>query len=97
MLKKIRFAIIIAILVFSYLPVFTKLQELKQKLKETQAEITLIQQRNTVLEEVITQMRTNPDFLAVVARDKMGVVKKGETVIKIVREKDPKFYTQDSI
>lgn len=97
MLKKIRFAIIITILVFSYLPVFTKLQELKQKLKETQAEITLIQQRNTVLEEVITQMRTNPDYLAVVARDKMGVVKKGETVIKIVREKDPEFYTQDSI
>lgn len=97
MLKKIRFAIIIIILVFSYLPVFTKLQELKQKLKETQAEIVLIQQRNMALEEVITQMRTNLDYLAVVARDKMGVVKKGETVIKIVREKAPKVYTQDSI
>ncbi|MFH1692174.1 MAG: septum formation initiator family protein [Candidatus Omnitrophota bacterium] len=97
MLKNIRFLIIMSILLFSYLPAFTKLQELKQRLKETQAETLKVKQENLDLEEKIKQMRTNPDYLAVVARDKMGVVKKGETVIKIVRQQDEDVFSQDSI
>lgn len=97
MLKNVRFLIIMSILLFSYLPAFTKLQELKQRLKETQVEILKVKQENLDLEEKITQMQTNPEYLAVVARDRMGVVKKGETVIKIVRQRDEDVFSQDSI
>ncbi len=97
MLKNARFFIIIVILLFAYLPAFTKLQELRQRLKDTQEEILKAKQKNFDLEEEITQMETNPDYLAVVARDKMGVVKKGETVFKIVRQPDKDVLSQDSI
>ncbi len=86
MLKKFRFFIIIFILVLVFLPGFAKLQELKQKLAETESKLRESQKQNYFLEEKIGQMRNNPDYLEIVAREKMGVVKKGETVIKLIRD-----------
>lgn len=85
MLKKFRLFIIISILVLIYLPGFSRLQELKGKLIETESRIRRTQAENALLEDKIVRMN-NQAYLEIVAREKMGVVKKGETVIKIIRE-----------
>ncbi|MBI5873554.1 MAG: septum formation initiator family protein [Candidatus Omnitrophica bacterium] len=85
MLKNLRFFIIIFILVALFLPGFAKLQELKSKLADMEDEIRKTQSQNALLEEKIAKM-SNQAYLEIVAREKMGVVKKGETVIKIIRE-----------
>ncbi len=86
MLKKFRFFIIIILLVLCYIPGFAKFQELKQKFKDTQAEVRKVQKQNLALEKEIARLKNSQDYLEIVAREKMGVVKKGETVIKIIRE-----------
>jgi cell division protein FtsB len=86
MLKKFRLFIIIGILILLFLPGFAKLQELKQKLSDTEAEILKTQKQNAILEEKIAQMKGNQEYLENVAREKMGVVRKGETVLKIIHE-----------
>jgi len=95
MLQKFRLFIIIGILVLIFLPGFAKLQELKVKLADIEARIRRTQRDNAFLEERIAQM-DNKEYLEIVAREKMGVVKKGETVIKIIREGED-MPSEDSI
>jgi len=90
MLQKFRFFIIIGMLVVIFLPGFAKLQELRVKLSDIETRIRQTQRENARLEERIAQMK-NKEYLEIVAREKMGVVKKGETVIKIIRDgEEPK-------
>ncbi len=70
------------------------MQELKVKLTDIEARIRRTQRDNALLEERIAQM-DNKEYLEIVAREKMGVVKKGETVIKIIRE-DEDMSSEDS-
>lgn len=86
MLQKFKFFIIIGILILAFLPGFARLQELKQKLADIQDQIEKVQKQNAAFEERITQLQSNQDYLEIVAREQMGVVKKGETVLKIVHE-----------
>ncbi len=86
MLKSFRLFIIIFILFLIFLPGFTKMQELRQRLRDAEDNIRKTQRENALLEEKIAQMKTNQEYLEIVAREKMGVVRKGETVIKIVPE-----------
>jgi cell division protein FtsB len=86
MLKKFRLLTIIGVLFFIYLPGFSKLQELKQRLNDAESEIRRVHRENYDLEQKIVSMRTDREALEIVAREKMGVVKKGETVLKIISE-----------
>ena len=86
MLKSLRFFIIIVVIVLLFLPGFTKLQELKQKFRDTEELMRKTQKENYLLEQRISQLKNDPHYLEIVARDKMGLVKKGEMVLKIVRE-----------
>ena len=85
MLKKFRFFTIIIVLILLFLPGFAKLQELKQKLSDIEDEIQKTQREVVLFEKKIAQMK-NQEYLEIVAREKMGIVKKGETVIKIIQE-----------
>ncbi len=85
-MKNLRIFIILVILFLIFLPGFAKLQELKTKLAETEEKIRKVQRQNAVLEQRIAQMQNNTAYLEMVARDKLGIVKKGETVLKIVRD-----------
>lgn len=85
-MKNFRLFIIIFILVLIFLPGFAKLQEMRQKLNDTENRIRQVQRRNAALEERIAQLQNNTQYLEMVAREKMGMVRKGETVLKIVRE-----------
>jgi cell division protein FtsB len=73
----------------AFLPGFAKLQELKTRLWETEEATREAQQQIVLLEQRIEQMKTDRDYLEMVAREKLGVVRKGETVVKIVTEDNP--------
>jgi cell division protein FtsB len=84
MLKKFRFFFIIFILILIFLPGFAKLQELRLRFSETETQTRKTQKENYLLEQKISQMQTNPEYVEIVAREKMGVVKKGETILRFV-------------
>ena len=76
--------IITIIIVVVFLPSYTKMQELKQKNLEFQERITELEARSKKLEEEQQFLRNNPDYLEKIAREKMGLIRQGETVYKIV-------------
>ena len=86
MLKSLRLYIIIGILLLVFLPGFSKIQELRARLQEAQAKLEETQRHNAQLEERISRLQSDEDTMEMVARERLGVVKKGETVIKIIRE-----------
>lgn len=98
-MKNLRIFIILVILFLIFLPGFAKLQELKTKLAETEEKIRRAQRQNAILEQRIAQMQNNTAYLEMVARDKLGIVKKGETVLKIVRDDGtvPENTTQNAL
>ncbi len=93
-MKNLRLFIILVILFIVFLPGFAKLQELKAKLAETEEKIRKAQRQNVILEQRIAQLQNNTAYLEMVARDKMGIVKKGETVLKIVHEDEAGMVNQ---
>ncbi len=74
-------AVVIALL---FLPSYSKMQELKQKNQEFTDRIKYLTARNKSLEEERQHLLTNPEYLEKVAREKMGLIRQGETVYKIV-------------
>ena len=83
-MKTLRLFIIIFILFLIFLPGFAKVQELKARLRDAEDSFRRVQEENAGLEDRIAQMRNSTDYMEMVAREKMGVVKKGETVLKMV-------------
>ena len=84
-----RFLLIFAavvILLLIYLPGFVKLQELKQKNIELGNEIVKTKKENISLQKEKKKLENDISSLEAVARDKMGVVRKGEIIYKIVPE-----------
>jgi len=96
MLKSLRLYIIIGILLLVFLPGFSKIQELRARLREAQAKLEETQQQNALFEERITRLQSDEDTMEMVARERLGVVKKGETVIKIIREGEDETVAPDS-
>jgi cell division protein FtsB len=84
MLKKAYWLFIFAVLIFViFLPGYTKLQDLKQKNLEFEERIEQLKKENLTLEKRIERLQKDPATLEKVAREKMGVVRKGEVVYKI--------------
>ncbi len=84
MLKKAYWLFAIAVLIFVvFLPGYTKLQDLKQKNLEFEERIKQLKEENSVLSIKIERLQKDPASLEKVAREKMGVVRKGEVVYKI--------------
>ncbi|MEW5758608.1 MAG: septum formation initiator family protein [Candidatus Omnitrophota bacterium] len=78
----VLFIAIIAIIVF--FPGYSKLEQLNQKNKELNHRIVELKRENVSLKTNIEKLKNDPFYLEKVAREKMGVVKKGEVVYKIV-------------
>ena len=76
--------IIVVVVALLFLPSYTKMQELKQKNQEFTLKIQELDARNKKLEEERRFLLTNPDYLEKVAREKMGLIRPGEKVYKIV-------------
>ncbi|MFQ5952028.1 MAG: septum formation initiator family protein [Candidatus Omnitrophota bacterium] len=75
------FAIFI-LLAAIFLPGFSKLQKLRRENTELQRRIMLLKEHNEVLREEVANMQEDPGYVEKKAREKLGVIKKGEIIYK---------------
>jgi cell division protein FtsB len=85
MLKKI-FSVsgIVFFLLIIFLPSYTKLQELRDRNRDLEVKIKHLSIENTLLQQELKRIESDPIYQEKIAREKMGVVRKGEIPIKIV-------------
>ena len=85
MLKKAfgLFGVTVFLLVL-FLPGYTKLRELRDKNSDLQIKIRRLNVENTLLQQELKRIESDPVYQEKIAREKMGVVRKGEIPIKIV-------------
>ncbi|MBI4707463.1 MAG: septum formation initiator family protein [Candidatus Omnitrophica bacterium] len=70
-----------------FLPGYTKLQDLRDKNSDLEKKIKQVNIENSLLQEELKRVTADPVYQEKIAREKMGVVRKGEIPIKIVPEK----------
>lgn len=86
--NKILFLLgIIILLLIIFLPGYTKLQELRDKNRDLETQIKRLNIENALLQEEIKRIESDPFYQEKIAREKLGVVRKGEVPVKIVPEK----------
>lgn len=71
-----------------FLPGYTKLQELRDNNRDLTTKIKRLNVENALLQQELSRLDNDPLYQEKVAREKMGVVRKGEIPIKIVPEKE---------
>ena len=74
------FAVLLLVL---FLPGYTKLQELRAKNRQLAEKFRRMVVDNSLLQEELKRVENDPVYQEKIARDKMGVVRKGEIPIKI--------------
>lgn len=66
----------------------TEIAKLKVKLSQQLAENRLLKEQNQKLLEEINALKQNPELLEEKAREKLGLIKPGETFIRIIPKDD---------
>ncbi len=89
MILKKAFSIfgVLFFLLIIFLPGYTKLQELRDKNHDLETKIKYLNVENALLQQELKRIEIDPIYQEKIARDKMGIVRKGEIPIKIVPEK----------
>ncbi|MCK9571948.1 MAG: septum formation initiator family protein [Candidatus Omnitrophica bacterium] len=86
-LKKAFWLFGIAVLfLILFLPGYTKLQELKDKNRDLEDRFKKVAIENYLLQEELKRAANDPVYQEKIAREKMGVVRKGEIPVKIISE-----------
>ena len=70
-----------------FLPSYAKMRELKDKNAQLAQQINALRNRNAYLEEERRLLQTDPAYLEKVARRKMGLIRDGEKVYRIIPAK----------
>ena len=78
------FTVLILVL---FLPGYMKLQESRVKNRQLEAKFRKMAVENYLLQEELRRVENDPVYQEKMARDKMGVVRKGEIPIKIFSDK----------
>lgn len=73
-------------LLVAFLPGYTKLQELRDRNRDLEEKIKRLRIENSLLEQELARIERDPNYQEKIAREKMGMVRKGEVPIKIVPE-----------
>ncbi|MDD4956947.1 MAG: septum formation initiator family protein [Candidatus Omnitrophica bacterium] len=82
--KKITlYAVIMAVVLYVvFLPGFSELQRMREEEKEQEKRVQLLEEENERLKEKLARLRNDPVYLEKVARDKLGIVRKGEIIYR---------------
>ena len=75
-------------LLIIFLPGYTKLQELKDKNYDLAVKIKKLNIENALLQQELSRVQNDPVYQEKIARDKMGIVRRGEIPIKIVPQQE---------
>jgi len=81
------FAIVVLLLVL-FLPGYTRLQELRDRNRDLEDKIRRLALENDILQQELKRIESDPIYQEKIAREKMGVVRKGEIPLKIVPESE---------
>lgn len=77
---------VVLLLLAIFLPGYTKLQELRDRTKDLESKMRRLIVENYLLQQELKRIETDPVYQEKIAREKMGVVRKGEVPVKIVPE-----------
>jgi cell division protein FtsB len=80
--RLVRISIFIIILLALFLPPFIKYQVMSWKAQDLEKKIRLLKEETKKLEAEKVRLQTDITYVERKAREKMGVVKKGEVVFK---------------
>lgn len=72
------------VLLLVFLPSYQKMQDLKQKNKEYELKMQELVRENIRLSEEKQLLQDDPAYLEKVARERMGLIKEGEVIYKII-------------
>lgn len=78
---------IVVFLLIIFLPGYTKLQELRDKNQDLEMKIKYLNVENALLQQELKRIENDSVYQEKIARERMGVVRKGEIPIKIVPRK----------
>lgn len=84
LIKQTSFLVFLGIFLIIFFPGYAKMQELRQKNKELEMSIKKLEKDNLALQKEKEKLENDPDYLEEVGREKLGIVKKGEVVYKVV-------------
>ncbi|MBU0683305.1 MAG: septum formation initiator family protein [Candidatus Omnitrophota bacterium] len=82
--KKIIFYIFgtLTVLCIIFLPGYSKLQRLREENLEKIQRIKLLKENNRKVSAELTKMKEDPEYVERKAREKLGIVKKGEVIYR---------------
>lgn len=84
--KAFVFSGISFLLLVAFLPGYTKFQGLKDRNVDLEEKIRRLNRENYLLQQELARIQSDPDYQEKIAREKMGLVRKGEVPIKIIPE-----------
>ncbi|MDD5044856.1 MAG: septum formation initiator family protein [Candidatus Omnitrophica bacterium] len=67
-----------------FLPGYLKVQDLRDRNRELLNRITVLNKENVLLQQEFFRLQTDSEYLEKFAREKTGVVRKGEIPVKVV-------------
>jgi cell division protein FtsB len=67
-----------------FFPGYSKLQELRDRNRDLEDKIRRLHIENSLLEQELTRIENDPMYQERIAREKMGLVRKGEVPVKIL-------------
>jgi len=73
-------------LLIVFLPGYTKLQDLRDRNRDLEEKIKRLNIENSLLQQELARIESDSNYQEKIAREKMGLVRKGEVPIKIVPE-----------
>ncbi|MCX5702190.1 MAG: septum formation initiator family protein [Candidatus Omnitrophica bacterium] len=74
------------LLLIMFLPGYTKLQELRDRYRDSEVKIRELSIENKILQQELKRIENDPIYQEKIAREKLGIVRKGEVPVKIVPE-----------
>lgn len=90
MARKLLLYMACTLVLLVFIPGFARIQELGSRNKYLLTRIKEVKQENLTLRQEIDKLNTDSVYLESVARDKMGIVKKGEVIYHIVESENKK-------
>ncbi len=90
MLKNAIWLFVFTVVILAvFLPSYGKMQDLKQKNRAYVQQITDLHKRNAQLEQEKHLLETDPAYLEKVGREKMGLIRQGETIYTVAPAAKP--------
>ena len=80
--KLLIILLIIIVLLAIYFPGFARLQQLKEENRNLEKRIDMLTKTNDDLEREKKKLETDPTYIEKIAREKLGMVKKDEIILR---------------